>query len=352
MTEDWFVRVQGKEYGPVDLETLQEWKAEGRLIAENEVRPENATEWRAASEFPELFRTITPDEAALATVFRRRSFAGLLAESFRIYFRGFPLFLLLALLPAVPSFLLRLNLELPDLTQGETLSMTKGWMAAIPAVIALMLAWPVFLGGLQFATLDLAAGRGLRWGEVFRRSFQFWPRLARLSLLVYGNYFFWTALPLLAVALVAGSPSIFSFLLAVFALGFQVYMVGRLFINFLFWQQSATIGDHDGVAALAESKELARSRRTAPFLERPLARGAIIASLWLVLLVLASAIVEVPYLMVHLQGVTSFEQAIARTQELARSPMLDLLSSAVHAVLRPLLGIAFVLLYFDARAER
>jgi hypothetical protein len=26
MAEEWIVRVQGKEYGPVDFETLSEWK--------------------------------------------------------------------------------------------------------------------------------------------------------------------------------------------------------------------------------------------------------------------------------------------------------------------------------------
>ena len=38
MSEEWMVRVEGKEYGPVDLDELREWKREGRLIRENEVR--------------------------------------------------------------------------------------------------------------------------------------------------------------------------------------------------------------------------------------------------------------------------------------------------------------------------
>ncbi len=31
MAEEWIVRVQGKEYGPADIDTLLEWKKEGRL---------------------------------------------------------------------------------------------------------------------------------------------------------------------------------------------------------------------------------------------------------------------------------------------------------------------------------
>ena len=32
VTEEWIVRVQGTEYGPANIETLREWKAEGRLL--------------------------------------------------------------------------------------------------------------------------------------------------------------------------------------------------------------------------------------------------------------------------------------------------------------------------------
>src|SRR5437879_10946800 len=31
MTDEWIVRVQGKEYGPVDIDTMRPWKMEGRL---------------------------------------------------------------------------------------------------------------------------------------------------------------------------------------------------------------------------------------------------------------------------------------------------------------------------------
>jgi hypothetical protein len=30
MADEWIIRVAGKEYGPADLATLHEWKAEGR----------------------------------------------------------------------------------------------------------------------------------------------------------------------------------------------------------------------------------------------------------------------------------------------------------------------------------
>jgi hypothetical protein len=29
VTDEWIVRVQGREYGPANIDTLREWKAEG-----------------------------------------------------------------------------------------------------------------------------------------------------------------------------------------------------------------------------------------------------------------------------------------------------------------------------------
>src|SRR2546429_927270 len=66
MTEEWIVRVQGKEYGPADIDTLREWKREGRLLPENEARPANAdptavagsakeVSWSTAAGIPGLF---------------------------------------------------------------------------------------------------------------------------------------------------------------------------------------------------------------------------------------------------------------------------------------------------------
>ncbi len=55
MSEEWIVRVQGREYGPAALDTLQEWKSEGRLLPGNEVRRTDADTWMRAQEIPGLF---------------------------------------------------------------------------------------------------------------------------------------------------------------------------------------------------------------------------------------------------------------------------------------------------------
>jgi hypothetical protein len=43
-----------KEYGPVSVEQLRQWIAEGRVNAQTLVRPEGETEWRPVSAYPEF----------------------------------------------------------------------------------------------------------------------------------------------------------------------------------------------------------------------------------------------------------------------------------------------------------
>jgi hypothetical protein len=170
---------------------------------------------------------------------------------------------------------------------------------------------------------------------------------------------FWIALPLVAVLALAASPSVIGMLVALLALAFQVYMFGRLFINFMFWQQSCALGGLEGVEALRDSKELARSRTEERRWQRPLYRGAMLASLWVLVVIGLAFAVEVPFLMWRLRGITDVDQGMAMIQALVRAPRPDaitlttyVLSSVLNAVFRPLLGIAFVILYFDAKANR
>jgi hypothetical protein len=360
MSDEWFIRVEGKEYGPATLETLLEWKAEGRLIPQNEVRRAEDS-WRSAAEVAELFGSAPPplpteDEL----LYRRRTFGEVITESWRIYARGFLQFFALALLIAIPSLGFKLSLAYVHYPPSGVVSVTTRIAGAVAVIMfAIILAmWPIFLAGLQFATQEIALGRRVRLRAILRRAVNFWPRIARLSLFVYGSYLFWTALPLLAILTLAATQSLLSIAVALLALGFQVYMAGRLFINFMFWQQSGTIGALDGVEALQDSRELARSRREAPALDRPLWRGALIASAWLLVLLAFSIAVELPFMMMRLRGITNFQDAYAMLQSVMNAPAPDamaiaseVLSGVVHAALRPLLGIAFVVLYFDAKAR-
>src|SRR5438876_4715619 len=106
MTEEWIVRVQGRKYGPANIETLREWKAEGRLLPANEARRANVDLWTTAAEIPGLFGaaavlpTAEPRQAPLQV--SRRSFTQILTDTFQIYRKGFLQFLGLTLLVLLP----------------------------------------------------------------------------------------------------------------------------------------------------------------------------------------------------------------------------------------------------------
>jgi len=44
----------GKEYGPVNLDQMRQWVSQGRVNALTKVQKEGSTEWRTATEFPEI----------------------------------------------------------------------------------------------------------------------------------------------------------------------------------------------------------------------------------------------------------------------------------------------------------
>jgi hypothetical protein len=359
MAEQWMVRVEGKEYGPVDLETLCEWRQEGRLLPDNEVRREQDTAWGKASSVPELFSSAEPTEPPVLAQ-RRRGFAEIFFETFRIYGRGFLPFFCLALLVAVPSCVIQISSAYIHLPVDGTIVTppVAARLGLVLGVAALIAIWPIFLAGIQIATAEFAARRKIGLRAILQRAVNFWPRVALLCLIVYGSYFLWSVIPVLAIfSLISAQTSPLSALLGLLILGLQVYMTARLFVNFLFWQQTSVLAGHGAIEALRESRELARSRRNAPRLERPLWRGAILVSLWLVVLVAVSVAAELPFVLAHFQGITNLDQAFATAENLSKATTPDTLTlasyvatSLLHALVRPLLGISFVLVYFDAKA--
>jgi len=48
------IGADGKEYGPISLEVLRQWIAEGRANGETRVIPEGSTDWKTIAELPEF----------------------------------------------------------------------------------------------------------------------------------------------------------------------------------------------------------------------------------------------------------------------------------------------------------
>ena len=357
MTDEWLVRVQDKTYGPVSLAILREWQGEGRLIATNELRRADEADWRIAGTIEELFPRTQP---AADPVVRRRSWPEILRETLRIYRRGFIQFIGLGLLTAVPSFFLQelVPFTMPAL-DGSTRPSLPPISGVAVAVCALLVAlWPLTAAGMQLVADAAAHKEQPRWRDLLRNSARLWTRMLLLATIVYGSFAFWLIIPFSAMlSLVAGEPSLLSFLLVLLIGTFTIYMNARLFINFLFWQQTGVLSDLGGVAALRESKRLARSRREEPPLYRPLYRGGMVASFWILILFTATAATQLPFTLVRFIGITDPSEGLALAQRMAASPPADALTlganvttALLHLLLRPLLIAAFVVVYYDARA--
>ncbi|HEY3662505.1 MAG TPA: DUF4339 domain-containing protein [Chthoniobacterales bacterium] len=361
----WIVRVQGKEYGPVDLDELREWKQEGRLIRENEIREPESERWIKAGELPEIFsdepEENESDPKPPPLPVQRLSFGEIFRRGWCIYRAGFGRFLVLALLVSFPSFVLQIAapfLEMPK-DHGSLVPVITAAAIAFVMLVLLVIAWPFSLGATQLLAADLYAGQDPALSDLLSRAKPLWTRMFTLGVIVYASYILWTALPLVvAFSIVAGSTTAAPLLLTLALLIFTAYMVARLFINFLFWQQAGALGERpSAIEALQESKDLARSGADLPRTQRPLYRGAMIASLWLLAIIILNVTVNVPVVVFKMRGVSSIEQAAAMMQAMATTNSFDLLSglttllsSLIHVLLAPWLAAVFLVLYLDTKA--
>ena len=360
MAEEWIVRVQGKEYGPVDLEALREWRDEGRVLTSNQARRADADLWITAAEIPGLFEPGPMASGPAEIPIPRRSFAHILAETLRIYRKGFFQFFYLTLLVAMPSLCAQLSGS--ALGASPNINMDLRTLIASVFTFGMLLlslaAWPVFIAGIQILTAELAAGRTARIPGLLQQALKFWPRVAMLCIFVYGTYFFWTLLPLGIILMFAASgPSLISIFLALLVLAFQVWIIGRLFVNFLFWQQFAVLAGSDATSALRQSKKLARSGRDLPWFQRPLWRGIFLFSIWSAFVLALTIGPEWSAIRHYFHDLTTSQDPQALLESLTtnyKSPAFSLASfllGLARTLLRPLLGIAFVLLYFDSKAD-
>ena len=362
MSDEWMVRVEGREYGPVDTETLLEWKNEGRLIPTNEIRPADDERWLPAAQFPEIFADFPPAEPPDLIV-RRRTWLEIYRETIRIYRRGFWRFMVFGLLTAVPMFALQWyfpRVPIPDLTLGEPMPTVSVPPICWIMFLLVILLWPISTAGFQFVADDVLRGHRRSLAAQFSAAIERFNKMLGTGLLVYLSYFFWFFVPLTAmIALLSAGLSVVSIMLYLLVGAFMVYINARLFINFLFWEQTAAFGNEGPLLAVRESKQLARCLPDAPRLERPLYRGAIVASLWLIFLLFAVIAVQFPFTAARLQGVDNPEQAIVLMRSLSQAKTPDALmiasdvaSAIMNLILRPLLAASFIVLYYDAKARR
>ena len=364
MAEEWIVRVQGKEYGPADIETLREWKTEGRLLPENEARNASADLWSTAAAIPGLFDAGASEAAIAGRLIepplqtQHRTFGQILAETFQIYRKGFFQFLGLTLLVLLPSVLAQLTTALMQTARGSDgdLRVLAGGSFAFLMFILWMVMWPVYVAGIQILTAEIAGGRRPGLVAALNEAVRFWPRVAALCVFVFGVFALLTLFGFgIALVVAAGASSV---LLIFFALGLlilQVWMFGRFFVNVLFWQQFAVLENAEFIDSLRDSRNLARSGRDLPWFQRPLWRGAFIASIWFAVVLAVTLGPEWSILQHYFNELVTTQDPQTLLQKLTESQQTRGFDVAafglgiLERILQPLLGIAFVVLYRDSK---
>ena len=365
MAEEWFVRVQGKEYGPANIDTLLEWKKEGRLLPENEARIASADLWSTAATIPGLFDAEAvvpaaehPPQAPLPV--SRRSFAQILAGTFQIYRKGFFQFLgltLLVLLPSVCSELTTALMQTMRGSEGDLRVLAAGAFAFLMFVLSLAMK-PIYIAGIQILAVEFAGGRRSGLVAALNDAVRFWPRVAALCIFVFGVFFLLMVFGLIIAGIaLAGASSLLAVLFALALLVLQVWMFGRFFVNVLFWQQFAVLENASFIDSLRESRDLARSGRDLPWFQRPLWRGACIASIWFAVVLAITFVAQWGTLhqyfnlLLTTQDPQVLLQQMTEAQKATGFNVSAFALGVVEKILQPLVGIAFVVLYLDSKFE-
>ncbi len=365
VNDEWIVRVEGTEYGPATIETLREWKAEGRLLSSNEARQADVELWTTAAEIPGLFSMppAVPSTGAFTqppVQLSRRSFAEILAETLQVYRKGFFQFLgltLLILLPSIASQLTTAFVKSPQGTNVDVLSVLAAGFAFLMFILSIVM-WPVYIAGIQILTAEIVRGNRLGLVAMLNEAVKFWPRVAALCIFVYGVFFLLTVFGLAIAAMsLAASSSVLLVLVAMALLILQVWMFGRFFVNVLFWQQFTVLENAGFIDSLRQSRDLARSGRDLPWFQRPLWWGAFISSIWCALMLAIKLGPEWSALQHYLNEVTTTQDPQAllqRMTEIQQASGFNISAFALgilEEILRPLLGIAFVIVYLDSKPE-
>jgi len=365
VTDEWMVRVQGAEYGPANIETLREWKAEGRLLPSNEARQADVDLWTTAAEIPGLFSMppavpSTGDFTQPPIQVSRRSFAEILTETLQIYRKGFFQFLgltLLVLLPSICSQLTTAFVKPSQSTNVDILSVLGAGFAFLMFILSIVM-WPVYISGIQILTAEIVRGNRFSLVAVLNEAVRFWPRVAALCIFVYGVFFLLMVFGLAIAAMaLAGAASVLLVLIAMALLILQVWMFGRFFVNVLFWQQFAVLENAGFIDSLRESRDLGRSGRDIPWFQRPLWRGTFIASIWFAVVLAITLGAQWGTLhhyfnqLMTTQDPQALLQQVTEAQKASGFNISAFALSVVEKVLQPLVGIAFVVLYLDSRLE-
>ena len=376
MAEQWIIRVQGKDYGPADLETLRDWKTDCRVLPANPARRADLEHWQTASEIPGLFQVEPPPvqqevgdqrSQVSARSASKPPSRNILIETFRIYFRGFFQFLGLSLLSIVPIACAELTSRFIDTAPGVNVDLRTMVAAAfwLCMIVLWLVLWPIYIAGIQILSAELAAGRRLGFFSVLNDAVKYWPRVAGLCIFVFIVFLLLTAFGGILLPIAAATNTVLGAVIALSLLVLQVWLFSRFFIKVLFWQQFAVLENLNAADALGASRKLARSGRDLAWYQRPLWRGALVVSVWFAFALGVAVVMMWPKVVAQWAFVQDAVNQLSSAQDpqlvwqklTANMPKEQATTwsqvglSVLQRLFRPLLGIAFVVLYLDSKPD-
>jgi len=188
---------------------------------------------------------------------------------------------------------------------------------------------------------------------------RFWSRVAALCIFVYGVFFLLMIFVPAVIALMGlfGVPLLFVVFSTPALLILQVWMFSRFFVNVLFWQQFTVLENAEFSDSLRESRDLARSGRDLPWFQRPLWRGAFIASIWFAIVLAITLGPQWGMLQQYFNQLLTTQDPQALLQQMTEAQQASGFNISAFAlgivekILQPLVGIAFVVLYLDSKLE-
>jgi len=265
---------------------------------------------------------------------------------------------LLILLPSICSQLTTAFVQPPHGSNVDVRSVLAAGFAFVMFILSIVM-WPVYIAGIQILTAEIARGRRPSLVASVNDAVRFWPRVAGLCIFVYGVFFLLMIFGLAIAALaLTGTSSVLLILVTMGLLILQVWVFSRFFANVLFWQQFAVLENNGFIDSLRQSRNLAQTGRDIPWFQRPLWRGAFIASIWFAFVLAVTLAAQWGTLQHYLgellrtQDPQALLQKMTEAEQASRFDIVAFAVGVLQKILQPLLGIAFVVVYLDSKLER
>jgi hypothetical protein len=242
--------------------------------------------------------------------------------------------------------------------QGSNLDLRSVLAAGFAFVMFILsiVMWPIYIAGIQILTAEIVHGQRPSLVAVLNDAVKFWPRIAGMCIFVYGVFFLLIVFGLAIAAMAASaSSSVLLILIAMALLILQVWMFSRFFITALFWQQFAVLENAGFIVSLRESRDFAKSGGDLRWFQRPIWRGALIASIWSAFVIAITLAAQWGTLQHYFNQLLTTEdpqrllQQMTEAQQASGFNLSAFVLGIVEKVLQPLVGIAFVVLYLDSR---